>query len=622
MGKGDRTAPVTAIVLSAAACLLALVSPARGREVRVPLRLDAKFLRQALMAQVFTEAGGTARVWDDGTGCNYLVLSAPAVDIEAGRVRVTSPGEARIGTALGGSCLLLLDWTGTVEVFEEPRLDESAPVIRFAVVDSELRGENHRKGVTGTLWDWVKRYVHPRIAVLTIDLRPALREVRSLLPLVLPSDDVERTRRLVDSVSISEVHTSGDRLVATLQLSPPEPPTAGPGGARAGPAPEPTFSPEELRQWEAHWQHWDAFLTFVLEQAAGDSDTPELREALLEVLLDARYDILGALAPTRPGQPDPVPALFVRTWKRLAPVLRRVSARLPSEQALRYLSFIAAADALRAIEELGPQSGLDISADGLRRLARMIAPGAAEDPVAYSLDVDPRLRRLFGFGEPLPPPADNPDVDLGAWLIARAWAGDELPAGLVSRLNHWVPSAGDVDRYLPLVRDLLHFTADRAVAKFGLEDRFHELFHATVLATAWQESCWRQFVEIGGRLSAIRSAAGSVGIMQVNLHVWRGFYDAAGLQKDISYNANAGSEILLRYLRDQAIAKGEHKASGGVDNLARATYAVYNAGPAQLRRYRRAKVPARVRRVDDAFYRKYRTIRRGDELAVAECYGR
>ena len=143
-----------AIILSAVAGLLSLASPARGREVRVPVRLDAEFLRQALMTQVFTDADGTARVWDDGRGCNYLVLSSPTVDIDAGRVRVTSPAEARIGTALAGRCLVLLDWTGTVEVLEEPRLDANAPVIRFAVVDSAAarteraqRGDRHPLGL-------------------------------------------------------------------------------------------------------------------------------------------------------------------------------------------------------------------------------------------------------------------------------------------------------------------------------------------------------------------------------------------------------------------------------------------------------------------------------------------
>jgi hypothetical protein len=44
------------------------------------------------------------------------------------------------------------------------------------------------------------------------------------------------------------------------------------------------------------------------------------------------------------------------------------------------------------------------------------------------------------------------------------------------------------------------------------------------LATAWQESCWRQFIKKSGRLEPLISRAGAVGIMQVNPNVWRGFY--------------------------------------------------------------------------------------------------
>jgi len=70
-----------------------------------------------------------------------------------------------------------------------------------------------------------------------------------------------------------------------------------------------------------------------------------------------------------------------------------------------------------------------------------------------------------------------------------------------------------------------------------------------VLATAWQESCWRQFVRRGGQI--VRpSPVGSVGIMQVNQCVWRGAYDQKGLLGDIAYNARARAEIVLHYLRD------------------------------------------------------------------------
>ncbi len=630
------------------AALVAHGAAAQAREVVVPLRLDHEFLRQALVTQVYTDPNQTARVWDDGTGCNYLTLSSPRVDTHQGKVRVTSAGTGRVGTSVGKQCLVVLDWTGTVEVLEEPRVEPGVAVVRFAVVDSQIYGPEGRKQVSAKLWDWVKKYVHPRLETLTIDLQAALDELRAFLPHVLPSDDVARTQRLLDSLSLARVQPSETGITADVRFDVPlRPPAA------ETPPPEPALSPEELRRWETAWQRWDAFLTFVLKQAAADSGVAELRVALLDVLLDARHDLLEALAPSRPGQPDPVRPLFLKTWARLAPALRHLSTGLPGEAALRYLSFIAAADALQAIDQLGPDSGLDISADGLRRLARMVAPAAIEDPLAYSIEVDPELRRLFGFGPPLPPPGENPDVELSAgekipaprarkagavlpplvgagsrfaparWFWpAPAWAAIEPDRETVARLNRWVPTPDELDVYLPLVRDLLQTAAGRTLATHELEPQFHQLYRWAVLATAWQETCWRQFLKVGGKMYPIKSPVGSVGLMQVNQNVWRGFYDVKGLQQDISYNANAGCEILLQYLRDHAIAKGEHTVTGSIDNLARATYSVYNAGPGQLQRYRKSNVAKRARRVDEAFWKKYQAVKAGNELNVAECYGR
>jgi hypothetical protein len=108
--------------------------------------------------------------------------------------------------------------------------------------------------------------------------------------------------------------------------------------------------------------------------------------------------------------------------------------------------------------------------------------------------------------------------------------------------------------------------------------------------------------------------------MQVNPRVWRGFYDVHGLSASIRYNAHAGSEILLHYLRDYAIARGE-EAVGGPDALARASYAAYNGGPSHLRRYREpARWPADLVAIDRAFLEKYRTVAAGDALGVRECF--
>jgi hypothetical protein len=68
-----------------------------------------------------------------------------------------------------------------------------------------------------------------------------------------------------------------------------------------------------------------------------------------------------------------------------------------------------------------------------------------------------------------------------------------------------------------------------------------------------------------------------------------------------------------------AIRKKEDKQPAG--NLARATYSAYNGGPGQLGRYRNAKTPAVWKRVDDAFWTKFRAVSAGQELAVKSCYG-
>src|SRR4029453_11406293 len=170
--------------------------------------------------------------------------------------------------------------------------------------------------------------------------------------------------------------------------------------------------PEETRALERASRRFDAFLTFVVKQAGRDALAPELRTELLGVLLDARHELVALLAEPSGRGDERVRALFVRTWGRLAPLLRRVDAPLPAEGALRYLSFVAAGDVLAALEAAAPSFGLELSADGLRRLARTLVP-AAGDPLAESRAVDPELREIFGFGAPLPGPSE-PEGRAGA----------------------------------------------------------------------------------------------------------------------------------------------------------------------------------------------------------------
>ncbi|HEX7406033.1 MAG TPA: lytic transglycosylase domain-containing protein [Candidatus Binatia bacterium] len=601
------------------AAVIVAGGPAAARQVDVPLQFDHDFIRQILVAQVYTGPNGKAVLWNDGAGCGYLTLRDPAVNGAGNRIRVVTRGEARIGTPIGDECFAPVQWEGFLEVLEEPQISTGQQVMQFRVVESNLYDQDWKKRfMTGKIWDLVKRYAHPQFEAVRIDLKPVVQDLRDLLPLLVARGDQARIDQMLDSLRLADASVIDTGVKVGLAFTVSEVPPA------AGPTPEPTLSPEELQRWEQAEERWDAFLTFAVKQFGNDTLAQDLRQAFFDVLIDGRYDILEALAPSAPGAPDPTRQLFLKTWERLVPVVRRTAATLPGTTAMRYLSFVAAGDALTALDKIGPEVGLDISADGLRRLARIAAPLSAEDPLAYSAAVDPELRQLFGFGSPLPPPdlSVEPTEDnvqtwwhrLFALPLAQA-AVEQQPAA--KTLEQWVvPDADSIDAYLQAVREVLTEMTQKSLAGSDLQAQHHDLYRRLVLAAAWQETCWRQFVREHGKVSYLKSAVGSIGIMQINERVWRGFYDVRGLRWDIRYNARAGGEILLHYLRDYAIT---HDQPGVTDFLARASYAVYNGGPGHVKRFLNKNAPKTLKRIDELFWGKFKAVTAGTQSGLVSC---
>lgn len=647
IGRGHRREGVAA-AFTAVLCALALggaASVAAAREIRVPIDVDHRFLHRLFLDQVYVDAGDTAHVWRDEGGCSEIILARPRIGSRDGHLNLDTAFDAKLGAGLGNWCVGVNQWHGRVDVLLAPSVHPRAPIVEFRVVDSHLYDRDGRRTLSGAVWDWFKARVHPRLETIRIDLFTPLSELKLFLPLVISSESTVESQRLIDSVRIADATATerGMRLHLSFDLE-PRPPDA---AATTVPQPVPTLTAIEVERWQATLDSWDGFLTFLIKRAGRDTETTELQRVLAELLLEARYDLLDALRPNRPHDADPVRPLFLKTWGRLAPVLRDLSLGLPGEAALQYMSLITAGDALAALDELGPEFGFQISADGLRRLARMVEP-LAHDPTEVRLEVDPDLRALFGFGDPLPVPARRPtpspdeeaiteeflqddaasptpeEVEVAPemepsswlhWILRPAYATAPNPESL-DRLYRWVPKRDEVIDYLRLVRPVLrHATAETQTAK-KLDARWQEMFGHMVLATAWQETCWRQFVRASGKIDTIRSPAGALGIMQINARVWRGFYDVEALRDDIGYNARAGTEILHHYFIDHAVKKKEHEAAGGVDNLPRAAYAAYNAGPGGLRRYRQGS----GHRIDRKFWEKYSEVRKGNELAVARCY--
>jgi Transglycosylase SLT domain len=376
----------------------------------------------------------------------------------------------------------------------------------------------------------------------------------------------------------------------------------------------------------ADWRQWDSFYTFVVKRFGQDL-SGNLKDSLGDAFLDSRYELTSAVAPGRGG--NPVPQLFLSSWKRLSPIMNQALPGLPKQTASVYASFISATNKLAGSGgQAGLKSGLvNLSPDVLKGLARIIEPTSSADPLAYTTNVDSGLRGLLGFGSPLATRGVRqgqldrlflPEIREAS--LSSFWLDREADAAEpdFKKLNQWVPDLKELEAYLLEVKALLIESGDKAAAKSKLAGEYKTLYRQIVLTSAWQESCWRQYVKKGSSITPLASSTGDLGLMQVNRNTWRGVYDLKGLGGDIEYNGNAGGEILIYYLTKHAIRKGEDKQPGG--NLARATYSAYNGGPGAVGRYRAAKQNPALKKVDEAFWEKFQTVSSGKDLAVKSCY--
>lgn len=595
---------------------LSIAAPVTGAEVTFPLRVDYPILQATLARQLHdaTDAGGA--LWGTAGGCRSLVVRDLHVAPSGERVILSMRGSARLGFGFLGLCLAPLSWDGYLDTDARPEIGPDW-LLRFRDLDSQLHDREHRRvAVASRLWDAVKGRLEDRLGAFTYDLGPPVDEAKALLRVSVPPDRATPILAALDTLRPRAVGVEAEAIRVDVAIDLPAAPLA--------PAvPEPALAPPDLQRWQATLESWDGFLVFVVKQLGLGDDDPELRDDLLALLLDGRQELLAALAAGPEASVDPVRRLFLDSWDGLRQAVRRAALHGPVEnRALRYATFLAAGDALAAIDRAGPALGIEISADGLRRLARLLEPAYAGDPLAHSEAPDPGLRELFHFHDPdEPPPTTAPSPETRWWLGPRAAYAEDASAAdvhaLSQRLDRWVPGDDELSAYRDVVDRLLRAVATREARTSAVESRFAGLYPHLVQAVAWQESCWRQFVRKGDQITYLLSTTGDIGIMQVNRRVWRGFFDLEKLRWDTGYNAGAGAQILVQLLTRY----GAREATLLLENAARATYAAYNGGPAAYRRYRAPKVPRAQRAVDRAFWSKYRAMAAGHALDFVLCVG-
>ena len=617
----SKTSPFLALLASfiLAQCLLmaALPSPLHAATVELPLVLRAQILQNALQESLTPGPDRMAILYQKDV-YNYFQISDPQLTIRDGEPHFRCNVAAGVGFESLGVLPSAVQWKGFIEMDLIFYVD-SRWQLRYRIRNSAIYDEKRVQAVlTSFVWNLSRRFLHPLLENFSFDLSLPRKEIMELLRNSVAQEDLAVLEATLNTIAVGKLQADAKGIIVPLQL------TVAAQQAPSSPPPQQPLTLEEIEGLQHLFEPLDAFLVFVVKSAGADFSDPQLRSQLFDLLITSRYKLLAILAGESPvDSADPLRALFIEIWQQLHAIIESSTGQTvqAQEQLLRYMTFINAGDALLALDAAAPQLGMHITTDGLRRLARMLQPGYKGDPLRFDWEVDPALRNLLNF---FPQPESSPAAPtLGARLlnilVGTAHADETVPITLAEvskRLSNWVPTDPELEDYGFLIAQLLRNAAQAQIKKAGLTPEYARIYQNLVPATALIESCWRQFVLKGNQVTCIRSKSGSLGMMQINQHVWRGFYSIERLKSDVFYNIQAGAQILMRYFKEPGLKVAGK--SGKPVYAARAAYAAYNAGPQAGRRFLKA-CSAREKQVDDRLWKFYQGFAAGNDADLESC---
>jgi len=602
------------------------------KTITLPLTIDFPLIRAALMAQVYTQAGQKDVLSDQDNRCVRIELSDPVVRSDGASILLLNKIKLQAGFELGQRCLQPLVWEGYVEVRLKPYLEQKTWHLRFKTQDSYFYNQQREKMlVAEAIWKLIEKYVHPPLDRVAFNLAPLINEVTQLLPFFVKSEQEEKFKMELRSLRPGSIRVGPAAVEAELLLD-----LDISESIASGKTPEPLSDMEKAGLVNT-WEIWDSFLVHELLSLVGRPLTEEEKGSLLKTLLEMRYGFLDTLNHLSPER-DLVREQFTKSWSELGPILRKHLVLEDAPSLLRYIGYFTAMDSLKILDRLGPAFGLEISQNGLIRLARLLSQGQDQWTPEYSAEVDPELRRLLGFGRPIDETGPEyeedelglPDTATEKLLSGRGtlrslqWIsaspkGKKIPKA-DRDLIKWIPNETNIDDYLGRVEKVLNGATEQVLAKKNLGDNYYVLFKNLVSATAWQESCWRQLTTSNGKVRFLCSYNGSsVGLMQVNVRVWRGLYEPKSLRWNIHYNVLAGTEILEHYLRRYVLDRLSPEQSLGFDILSGAVYAMYNGGPNQFERFLIRNREGSLTAYDRLFREKYGWVKNGQLERLQMC---
>jgi hypothetical protein len=623
--------------------------------VSLPMSIDFDLLRTLMIEKAYTAPAERASVTATNDGCNEIWLSNPQLSQERGLVRFQTDINIIWGAPLSGSCFSPIYWTGSIILWQQPVIDEQWQ-LRFRTQDSMLLDQSGQRAVlVGLVWDLLKSNIHSYINSIVLSMAPPVDNVKRVIGPEKRNDPLSAAEIFLASMRPEQPKITEDGLAINIlaYIDMPQVPET---------EPEPV-SPEEQERLMALWQTWDSLLVHMINQLSDRHLNDDDRQLLLDTLLSARYDFSEVIGSQQLSTTF-IRHQFITAWVSLKPLFLNNLVGATSDSMLGYMSFFTAADALVTLDRIGPMIGVDISREGFYRLAHMLSSEKLLDNGA----VNPRLRATLGLGqtdsseadEEEPAESEEGEFEQDPWDAAPQNLPEEVNENsddngdsgafnwideCISRPN-WktvfgiaeahaagTPAIKDVQSWaaemtpakilLPKVEQVLVNTVNSGKGKLSKVAKSKAWGHHMVQATAWQESCFRQFIVKDQKLTYLLSYNNtSVGIMQVNEKVWRGVYDLQELRWNIEYNSVAGLEILALYL-NRYISKQKSsvnfESAEGRRYLATWLYALYNGGPAQLKKFPERSASGKLYKSEKLFQEKYDLVKGGNWLDQVKC---
>ena len=638
--RNERIGMIKSYFIAASGLLLFLSSLCLAETVSMPLTVDYPLLRTLVVHQAFREPDETATILDEKDGCNRVSLSQPAFREDNALVRFETRVHIRLGKPFGENCLMPIEWEGYLVFHQRPKMDAANWTLFFETVNSAVYDLNRRPAqIAQTVFNIIRTDVYAYLNGIHIDLAPPVSELKSVFGQFFQPIARERSVKMLQSIRPGKAHASAHSVKIDVLMD------VETNGKAAGNGQRETLSDEQLEGFLDQWEAWDAFLVHLFGVIAPEPLSPEERQILLDTLLETRYRFITGLT-NKNLEKDFVREQFIAAWKKIAPVFRHHLVRRPSASLLNYLAFFTASDALRVLDGIGPALEIEISRNGLVRLVRLLTDQKSEgesDPLTYRTGVDVSLRDVLGLGPALPAlgPAFGADaLDLsghhtnrvnteslaraiGAFFCRPAWATQKQAANALAEIKTWLFSKKDIDTHIDRTESLLMTAARDTLKKRKTDSGDTNFFSLMILSTAWQESCFRQFLVKQKKIVYLRSYNGSsVGLMQINERVWRGIYDPHHLRWDIRYNALAGCEIIDLYVTKYLLKHVKNvKAMQKIKDETRAgiIYAMYNGGPSQLKKFLSRSTKGKLYDSDRLFREKYIWVKNGQLSNVDKC---